>query len=103
MPTIKKIVTTYLRKNGYDGLVNRDLDCGCGVNELSPCDYCDIFSCEPGHKCDCTSCTDIGSCEISGNYGGGYAAGYCIKPGHAKKQTNKTKGRKARNNRKANT
>ena len=36
MKSIKEIVKEYLQDTGYDGLCNGD--CGCGVNDLMPCD-----------------------------------------------------------------
>jgi hypothetical protein len=43
------IVINWLKENQYDGLVNIDLECGCGIDDLMPC--CDCFSeCEPAYK-----------------------------------------------------
>lgn len=47
--TVKKIVSNWLKKHGYDGLYNSFTECGCLIEELMPCDYsCD--DCKPGYK-----------------------------------------------------
>jgi len=49
------IVANYLRDNGYDGLVHCEGLCGCGIEDLYPCQGEDFAECEPGYKvpCDC--------------------------------------------------
>ena len=47
--TVRDIITDYLRDNGFDGLYNDDLECGCSINDLVPCDSaCDM--CRPGYR-----------------------------------------------------
>ena len=37
--SIKEIIEKYLKENGYDGLCNPDISCGCGLKEgLFPCE-----------------------------------------------------------------
>ena len=52
--TIKEVVEKHLKDNGFDGLVCPELECGCGLDDLFPCD---IWSneCVPAYcvKCDC--------------------------------------------------
>jgi hypothetical protein len=52
MPTIHEIVREYLEREGYDGLANPDLECGCFLDDLFPCggDLCSVNECEAGHK-----------------------------------------------------
>ena len=52
--TTKDIIINYLKENGFDGLVQIDLECGCGIDDLAPCDQMAI-DCEPAYyaKCDC--------------------------------------------------
>ena len=47
------IVANYLRDNGFDGLVSRDGECGCGIEDLHPCEE-EFADCEPGYKVPCT-------------------------------------------------
>lgn len=56
-PTVKNIVIEYLQKNGFDGLTNVDLECGCHLEDFAPCgQVCE--DCEAGYQvpCDCGSC-----------------------------------------------
>ena len=46
-PTVQEIVKEYLTTHGYDGLYNED--CGCQINNLSPCGD-DIIFCRAGCK-----------------------------------------------------
>lgn len=49
MTTVIKIVSEYLKTNGFDGLVQPMAECGCLVGDLAPC--CDnISQCKPGYK-----------------------------------------------------
>lgn len=64
----QEIIERFLRDNGYDGLVNVDWECGCGLDELVPCDG-SISGCEPAYriKCPCDEKGEHDACE----YGGG--------------------------------
>ena len=52
--TTKEIIENYLRENSFDGLVQIDLECGCGLDDLAPCDQIGL-DCEPAYRvpCDC--------------------------------------------------
>ena len=60
----KGIVKAYLKKNGFDGLVNEDNDCGCEISDLMPCMEA-MENCEPGYKgkCDPETCPADGDCD----------------------------------------
>ena len=45
---IKDIVKKYLLEYGYDGLCNTDIDCGCQLSDLIPCDYFSAENCRCG-------------------------------------------------------
>ncbi len=46
---VKEIIQQYLQANGYDGLCNGDIECGCALVDLMPCgEY--GSECEPGYK-----------------------------------------------------
>ena len=48
-----EIVRQYLIANGYDGLVDKEAECSCMLDDLMPC-FGDAFTtCEAGHKLDC--------------------------------------------------
>lgn len=43
---VADLVLNYLKKNNFDGLVNPDDECGCGIDNLAPCDS-NCMGCEP--------------------------------------------------------
>jgi hypothetical protein len=48
--TVKQIVIEYLKINGYDGLYCDYNDrCGCGLEDLMPCDGNNTDHCIAGH------------------------------------------------------
>ncbi len=50
-----EIVKEYLKKNGYDGLCNPEIPCGCGLDDFQPCGE-DFAECEPAYKNTCKTC-----------------------------------------------
>jgi hypothetical protein len=46
---VREIIQSWLKDNGYDGLCNPDMECGCGLGDDFPCEFvtCD---CEPAVK-----------------------------------------------------
>lgn len=47
--TVIEIIKQHLIDNGFDGLYNEDLECGCELDDLEPCG--DIRSdCTAGYK-----------------------------------------------------
>lgn len=45
---VRKILTDYLKENGFDGLTYPG-ECGCEIGDLAPCDNLRL-DCEPGYK-----------------------------------------------------
>lgn len=46
---VLEIITTYLKTNGYDGLANHEIPCGCCIGDLCPCE--EVFlECLPAYK-----------------------------------------------------
>lgn len=43
----KDVLKKALAEMGADGLVNTDVECGCGLKDFAPCDECNISECEP--------------------------------------------------------
>jgi len=60
--TVMDIVRQYLRREGYDGLVDPDNQCGCLVDDLRPCCPGEISGCRPGYKRVCRGC-DLDGCD----------------------------------------
>ena len=56
---VKEIVIAYLKANGFDGLYNEIGECGCGCDELMPCDNAGIDDCEPAFGVYCPCCGEI--------------------------------------------
>jgi len=52
MTTVFGIVAAWLRKNGYDGLYNKDAGCACLLSDLAPCGEMGM-ECRAGYKRDC--------------------------------------------------
>lgn len=61
---VREIITDYLKANGYDGLCT--IGCGCGIDNLAPCDCCNIDECIPAHKkvCNGDNCEHYQSCDV---------------------------------------
>ena len=67
MITAKNILSNYLAKNGYDGLVNPG-ECGCDKTDLIPCDGC-TQDCQPAYKWWCKRCKIV-DCDMQTINGG---------------------------------
>ncbi len=62
MITVKDIVRAYLEAKGFDGLCNFELECGCRVNDLEPCEAMQS-ECQPGRQRTLTQAdADAGYC-----------------------------------------
>ena len=48
--SILTIMAAWLTENGYDGLCDPTIDCGCPVRDLMPCGNPGLTTCEPAHK-----------------------------------------------------
>ena len=49
---VKTILIDFLKQHNYDGLLNADLECGCAIDDLIPCDF-NFSECEPAYKLEC--------------------------------------------------
>jgi len=47
---VEQIVKQWLKDNGYDGLCEPIISCGCRSDDLFPCDSSGIVNCLPGYK-----------------------------------------------------
>lgn len=65
MPTVKEITKHFLIRNGFDGLLSDDGDCGCIISDLMPCEPNEgIIDCSAGYKRPC-ECNDEHDFHIS--------------------------------------
>jgi hypothetical protein len=62
--TVKGILMEYLKEHGFDGLLNTFMECGCGIEDLFPCE-CPSDKCEPAYKWECVKemCTGFDPCR----------------------------------------
>jgi len=42
---VREIVNNYLKENGFDGLVNDELECYCNIEEMYECE-CVSYNCK---------------------------------------------------------
>jgi hypothetical protein len=47
--TVHEILISKLKELGADGLCNTETDCGCGIDDLCPCDV-SLLDCVPAKK-----------------------------------------------------
>ena len=47
MKTAKQLLTEALKHEGADGFCNVFLECGCSIEDLCPCESCDLLTCIP--------------------------------------------------------
>ena len=52
-----------LKAQGYAGLCNPAEQCGCGLNDLRPCNVPSEDVCEPAYYWKCLSCVEQLRCE----------------------------------------
>ncbi|RLI68626.1 hypothetical protein DRO91_08760 [Candidatus Heimdallarchaeota archaeon] len=55
---IKNMVTGFLSAKGYSGLYNLEMECGCAIEDLMPCESMS-GDCKAGYKRFCKGCKDI--------------------------------------------
>ena len=48
--SIPAICSAWLTANGYDGLCDPGVECGCSVLDLMPCESPGLNTCVPAHK-----------------------------------------------------
>ncbi len=70
------VVQTWLRQNGFDGLVEPDCVCACKVDHLAPCGELGQH-CIPGHLASCTpQCGEGCEWHIVGTHAGWKVEGH---------------------------
>jgi len=52
---VRGIVWGYLKAHGYDGLYSEDIECGCDLADLMPCEGC-WEHCRPGYTVQIEGC-----------------------------------------------
>jgi len=76
---VKTILIDFLKQHNYDGLLNADLECGCAIDDLIPCDF-NFSECEPAYKLECP-------CENEGEHEACEYKDWCM--GNVKPKKNK--------------
>jgi hypothetical protein len=75
------MIVDYLESNGYSGLVNQEIPCGCLIADLAPCggECMNLEECDAGyvHYCDDCSPTNREECTVEDCPSVG---GYCVGP-----------------------
>lgn len=52
IPTVRQLLVMALDSLGADGLVNPDAECGCGLEDLNPCEWLNLDKCEAARRVD---------------------------------------------------
>ncbi len=55
---VRKIVVDFLTKNGYDGLCDSEIECGCLTSDLCPCGG-SMNDCQPAYRVPGVGSTDF--------------------------------------------
>ncbi len=63
----REFMKKYLEENGYDGLCQSEVDCGCGKDDLFPCGVIE-WMCKPAYIRYCKDC-DMENCELREEFG----------------------------------
>lgn len=61
----KEIIQKYLKENGYDGLINADLECGCGIDDFEPCGDLNTVDCKAAYWHECKKCKTFPNCDLN--------------------------------------
>lgn len=72
MTTAREMLRANLVAIGADGLVNTERDCACAVDDLAPCEGCNLDDCVAGKKatlcrkseCVCGYCDEFGDADF---------------------------------------
>ena len=58
---VKDFLDNCLKRDGFEGLYNAEMECGCVVGDLEPCGNVDLQNWAPGNiiKCDCENRCDF--------------------------------------------
>ena len=49
-----EIISSYLKAQGYDGLVDCNGECACVLEDLMPCGGDSVMDCQAGYEVECT-------------------------------------------------
>jgi len=69
---VEQIIIEYLKSNGFEGFCDPESECGCGLNDLFPCNQIDE-DCQPAYRCDRTKACEGCSKQPDEIF-------YCLKP-----------------------
>jgi len=77
---VREMIEDYLQANGFGGLVNLEISCGCVLGDLEPAGDCmcgDV--CDAGYVHYCDTCLPViqAECQVEGCPCEG---GYCVGP-----------------------
>ena len=60
MTDVRGIICDFLKANGYDGLVDVEAECGCGIDDIGEC-CSPMVNCLPAYR---WSAADCARCEV---------------------------------------
>jgi hypothetical protein len=50
---VREFLAKKLKEEGFDGLVNPDVECGCSIDDIAPCGCVNLDECIPAYWWPC--------------------------------------------------
>jgi hypothetical protein len=59
---VREFLAKKLKEEGFDGLCNPDVECGCSIDDIAPCGYVNLDECIPAYSWSCHECDPYKEC-----------------------------------------